>query len=147
MQPSLIPWTILPRQLRIVAAHRHVVQEDQRLGARAEAVVDRHRDQVDAHGRVPAGGEGQLELGADPVGRGDQHRVAIGARKQADLVVEPEKTGEPVLPVDHARRVRAPQERPDPRNRLLVGLEIHPGRAIVQRFVHEFALRMFETLL
>ena len=145
MHPSLIPWTIWPRQVRIVAAHRHVIQENQRLSARAETVVDRHGDQVDAHGRVPAGGEGQLELGADAVGRGHQHRVAIGARKQADLVVQPEKTGESVLPVDHARRIRAPQERPDPRNRLRVGLEIHPGRAIVQRFVHECAMRMFET--
>ena len=127
----------LARQLGIVAAHRHIIQKEQRLGARAETVVDRHRHQVDPHRRVPAGGKGQLELGADAVGRGDQHRVAIGPRKQADLVVQPEKPGKSVLPVDHPRRVSAPQVRPDPRNRIRIRLEIHPGRAIVQRFIHE----------
>ena len=103
MQPSLIPLTIWLVKSGIVAAHGDVIEEEQRLGAGTEAVVDGHGDQVDADGRVPAGGEGQLELGADAVGRGDQHRVAVGARQQADLVVEPEQPGEPVLPLDHPR--------------------------------------------
>src|SRR5205823_2194408 len=92
-------------QLGIVAVHGDVIEEEQGLGAGTETVVDRHGDQVDAYRRVPASGEGQLELRADTVGRGDQDRVAIGARKQADLVVESKQPGEPVLPFDDAGRV------------------------------------------
>ena len=109
MQPSLIPLTIAAGQFRVVAAHGDVIEEQQRLGTGAQAVVDGHGDQVDADGRMPAGGEGQLELGADPVGRGDQDRVAVGARQQADLVVEAKQPGEPVLPLEHARGERPAQ--------------------------------------
>ncbi len=48
---------------------RQIVEEEQRLGARAHQVVDHHRHKVEAHG-VPAVGQPRhLELGAHPVGR------------------------------------------------------------------------------
>ena len=54
-----------------------VVEEEQRLGALHQDVVDAHRDQVDADGVVPVEREGELELGADAVGAGDQDRLAV----------------------------------------------------------------------
>ena len=53
-----------------------VIEEEQRLGALDQNVVDAHRHQVDADRVVLAEREGQLELGADAVGAGDQHRLA-----------------------------------------------------------------------
>ena len=53
-----------------------VVEEEQRLGALADQVVDAHRHQVDADGVEPAGVDREPELGADAVGRGDEDRVA-----------------------------------------------------------------------
>src|SRR6185436_8627106 len=52
-----------------------VVEKEQRLGALRQQVVDAHCDEVDADGRVPAGIDGDLELGADAVIGGDQDRV------------------------------------------------------------------------
>ena len=61
-----------------------VVEEEQRLGAADDQVVDVHRDQVDAHGVVPAGQERELQLGADAVGAGDQHRLLVAAGEGAE---------------------------------------------------------------
>ena len=47
---------------------RDVVEEEQRLGALADDVVDAHRDEVDADGVEAAGGLGDERLGADAVG-------------------------------------------------------------------------------
>ena len=57
----------LGRQVGVVPAHRHVIQEQERLGTGAEAVVDGHRHQVNAHRGVPARGKGQLQLRPHPV--------------------------------------------------------------------------------
>ena len=58
-------------------AGREVVEEEERLGALHDQVVDAHRDEVDADRVVLAGVDRDLELGADAVGGGDQDRVAI----------------------------------------------------------------------
>ena len=58
-----------------------VVEEEQRLGALHEHVVDAHRDQVDADRVVAVELLGELELGADAVGARDQHRLAVLARQ------------------------------------------------------------------
>src|SRR5690606_28834993 len=58
-----------------------VVQEEQRLGALHQHIVDAHGDQVDADAVVPVQLLRQLELGADAVGAADQHRLAVLARQ------------------------------------------------------------------
>jgi hypothetical protein len=58
--------------LLVEPAHRHVVEEDQRLGALHHEVVHDHRHAVDADGVVAPELGGQLELGADAVGARDQ---------------------------------------------------------------------------
>ena len=61
--------------LGIELAAGEIVEEEQRLGALHHEIVDRHGDEVDADGVVAAGLDRDLELGADAVGGGDQHRI------------------------------------------------------------------------
>ncbi len=58
-----------------------VVEKEQRLGTLDQDVVDAHRDQVDADRVVLVHRECELELGADAVGPGDQHRFAVALRQ------------------------------------------------------------------
>ena len=53
----------------------NVVQEEQRLGARSQNVVDAHSDQVLAHCLVTVHDLGKHELGAHAVGTANQNRV------------------------------------------------------------------------
>ncbi len=50
-----------------------VVEEEERLGAAAENVVDAVIDQVDPDPAVAVGGDGDLDLGPHRVGAGGQH--------------------------------------------------------------------------
>ena len=54
---------------------------------------------------------GDLELGADAVGAGDQDGVAVVAGEQPAVVVEAEQAGEAAEAVEDARRVRALEQR------------------------------------
>ena len=126
----------LGREVGVVPAHGHVIQEQQRLGASAQAVVDGHGHQVDAHRGVPARGEGQLQLRPHAVRRGNQHGIAIGPRQEPDLVVEPEEPGKAVLPLHDARRVGPAHQGRQTGHRLLVGAQVHAGRSIVQGITH-----------
>ncbi len=63
------------RSLRVELSAGEIVEKEQRLGALHHDVVDRHRDEVDADAAMQAGVDGDLELGADAVGGGHQHRV------------------------------------------------------------------------
>ena len=56
-------------------ADGNVIQEEQRLGARSQNVVDAHGDQVLAHRLVAVHDLGEHELGAHAVGAADQDRV------------------------------------------------------------------------
>ena len=56
-------------------ADHQVVEEEERDGAAGRDVVDAHRDKVDADGAELAHGAGDLDLGADAVGAGDEHGV------------------------------------------------------------------------
>ncbi len=58
------------------AADREVVEEEERLGAVADDIVGTHRDQVPADPVEPVQAATELDLGADAVGRADQHRLA-----------------------------------------------------------------------
>ena len=61
-------------------ADGHVVEEGERLGPAADDVVGAHRHEVDAD-RVEAPERGgDRGLGPDPVGRGDQQRLAVTGR-------------------------------------------------------------------
>src|SRR3546814_1651548 len=51
-----------------------IIQEEQRLGALDHEVVDAHGDEVDAHRGVAAGLDRHHELGADPVGGGEDRK-------------------------------------------------------------------------
>ena len=61
--------------VRIELAGREIVEEEQRLGALHDDVVDAHGDEIDADRVVLAGIDGDLELGADAVIGGHQHRI------------------------------------------------------------------------
>ena len=74
-QPSAMPATIAAPCVRIELAGGEIVEEEQRLGALHDEVVDAHGDEVDADRVVDAGLDGDLELGADAVIGGDQDRV------------------------------------------------------------------------
>ena len=87
-QPSAMP-PITSRAVR----HRQpaggvVVEEEQGLGALHHQVVDAHRDEVDADRVVPADLDGELQLGADAVGGGDQDRVGEAGGLQVEQRAE-----------------------------------------------------------
>ena len=50
-----------------------VVEEEERLGAAAQDVVDAVVDEVDADAAMAAGGDRDLDLGADRIGARGQH--------------------------------------------------------------------------
>ena len=140
MQPSLMPLIRSRVSGRVVLGHGEVVEEQQRLAAGAEAIVDRHGDEVDADGVVLAHQRGDLELAADAVGAGDQHGVAVVAGEEAGVVVEAEEAGEAAEAVEDARRVRAAEEGRHAGQALLVDVEIQAGGTVGQfvrrRLVH-----------
>ena len=72
-QPSTMPRDHGLGDLDLQLAGGVVVQEEQRLGALHDDVVDAHGDQIDADRVVAAGVDREPQLGADPVGAGDQH--------------------------------------------------------------------------
>src|SRR5690606_22529761 len=83
-----------------------VGEEEQRFGALHQDVVHAHADQVDADGVVAAELLGQLELDADAVGAGDQHRFAVHAGQV-------EQRAEPARAAHHFRAEAAPDQRHD----------------------------------
>ena len=71
-----------------------VVEEEQRLGALHDDVVGAHRDQVDADRVVAAGLDRQAQLGADAVGAGDQHRLAVAVQRNLEQRAESAEAAE-----------------------------------------------------
>ena len=104
-----------------------VVEEEQRLGALGEYVVDAHRHEIDAYRVVAPDLQRELQLGAHPVGARDQHRLAVIAR---DLEQRPETpdAGE------HAFAQRFPGERLDVFDEFVPGVEVHAGVAVGESF-------------
>ena len=86
--------------VRVDLARGDVVEHEERLGPDADQVVDAHGHQVDADGVVAAGGPGHHQLGAHPVGGGDQHGVRCSG---------PMSSGnwppKPPMPGHHRRRM------------------------------------------
>ena len=75
-----------------------VVEEEQRLGALHDDVVHAHRDQVDADRVVAAGLDRQPQLGADAVGAGDQHRLAVAVERNLEQRAEAAEAAEHLGP-------------------------------------------------
>jgi hypothetical protein len=75
-QPRAMPFDHGGRGIHVEPAAGEVIEEEQRFGALHQDVIDAHRHQVLADGVVAVPLEGQLELGADAVGAGHQHRLA-----------------------------------------------------------------------
>ena len=76
------------RRFRIELAAGKIVEEEQRFRALHHEVVDRHRHQVDADAAMQAGLDGDLDLGADAVGRRHQHRVLETRRLEVEQAAE-----------------------------------------------------------
>ncbi len=74
-QPSAMPPTIDAPSSGIELAGGEVVEEEQRLGALHDDVVDAHGDQVDADRIELPGFDGDLELRTDAVIGGHENRV------------------------------------------------------------------------
>ncbi|GAB4391917.1 MAG: hypothetical protein Tsb0032_05560 [Kiloniellaceae bacterium] len=56
-------------------------------------VVHAHRHEVDAHGVVYPGGDGDLQLGADTVVGGDQQRVVVAGGLEVEEAAEAAEPG------------------------------------------------------
>src|SRR4029078_7838926 len=65
-----------------------IVEEEERFGALYDEVIDRHRDTIDADRVVDVGFNRDLDLGADAIGGGDQHR--IGEARTLEVEKSPE---------------------------------------------------------
>ncbi len=117
MQPPRYPLDDLLQSGRVVVRHGHVVEEEQRLGAAAERVVDAHRHQVDADRVVHAGQLSHLQLRAHAVGAGNQHRLLILAGEQGVGKIELEQPGESAVVGNHPRAVGAMQQLGQPGHR------------------------------
>src|SRR5262249_7489233 len=107
--------------LDVEPAAREVVEEEQRLGALHDEVVDAHGDEVDADGVVPAGGDGELELGADAVGGGDQDRVTVARSLGVEEGAEAAEAG------GRAAAGRGARQRLDRLDQRVAGVDVDAG--------------------
>src|SRR5579859_2347439 len=71
------PLNQLAKNARFEFSGADVIQEKQRLRAQHRDVIDAVVHEVLANGIVPAYGEGDLQLGADAVGTGNEDRLTI----------------------------------------------------------------------
>ena len=76
------------------SAGREVVEEEQRLGALHQDVVDAVIDEVAADRVVASREERDLQLRADAVGARDEHRLANCARLEPEQAAERTDVGE-----------------------------------------------------
>ena len=89
-----------------------IIEEEQRLGALDDQIVDAHRDQIDADAVVPATVDRELQLGADAVVRRDQQRIGEPRRLQIEEPAEPAQIG---IRARAPRRFRQRADRADQR--------------------------------
>ena len=118
-----------------------VVEEEQWLGTLHHEVVDRHGDEVDADGVVPAGLDRDFQLGSDPVGRRHQHRIG----ETGALEVE-----QPAKAADLGVRARArsgAHQRLDQLHHAVAGIDVDTGLGIGEAFVRHGIPRLCGRLL
>ena len=117
---------------RIDATETEVVEKEERLRTLDDQVVDVHRDTVDPDGVENAAVRGELDLGADTVGAGDQNGIAIISFEERLVVIETEHAGEgSVLPHD-PRVVGATECRLDEIDDRISGFDVDSGSGIGQ---------------
>ena len=110
--------------LDVELAGGEIVEEEQRLGALDDQVVDAHGDEGGADVVMAAGGDGDLQLGADPVGRGDQQGIAVAELSQVEERAEAAEAGGAAAP-----RGR-PGERLDRLDQRVAGVDVDTGLSV-----------------
>ena len=125
-QPAAMPSITRAAASTVEPAGGEVVEEEQRLGALADQVVDAHRHEVDADGVEPAGVDREPELGADPVGRGDEDRVGVARG------LEVEERAEAAEPRHHPGPRGARRGRLDPLDERVAGVDVDAGLGVGQ---------------
>ena len=103
---------------------REIIQKEQWLGALHHDVVHAHGHQIDAHGVVPAGVDGEAQLRADAIRAGDQHGLAVAVEGYFHEGAESADSAE-----DLATH-RAPHVRLDALDQLFARVDIDAGRAV-----------------
>ena len=108
-----------------------VVEEEQRLGARHQHVVDAHADQVLAQALYAAAVDAQAQLGADAVGTRHQHRLLVLLR-QTDQRAETADTA------DHLRPLRGLDDLLDVVDQRVTGIDVDAGIPVAEAaaFLH-----------
>ena len=117
----------------MVLAAGDVVQEEHGGGAAAHDVVDTHSHAVDAHGVVLVHQEGQLQLGANAVGAGDQHRLFHAGQ------IGGEHTAEAAQSAHDAGDIGGLHHGLDALDRLISGGDVHAGGGV------RLGVRVFHT--
>ena len=105
--------------VKLQLAGGEIVQEEQRLGPLADQVVDAHGDEVDADRVHMAGVDGDAQLGAHPVGRGDKDRVGVARG------LEVEKRAKTAEAAHGAGAVGGLGRRLDPVDKRVAGVDVH----------------------
>ena len=118
-----------------------VIEEEQRLGALDDQVVDAHGDEIDAHRVVPATVDRQLQLGADTIIARHQQRILVSRRFRIEETAETTdfavRTGAHRRLHQRADRLDQSIARLDRDTRLFIGV----GGVVLARFVtHVFRL-------
>jgi hypothetical protein len=125
-QPFAMPADDGDGRVDVELSGGEVIEEEQRLGALDEDVVDAHADQVDADRVVAAELLGKLELRAHAVGAGDQYRFTV-------LVGQVEQGAESAEPAHHLRPETAPHQRLDALDDGVARIDVDTGIAVSHR--------------
>ena len=92
-QPSAIAGDDALGDVALELAGREIVEEEQRLGALHDQIVDAHRDEIDADPVVAIAVDRELELGADAVVGRDQQRIVEARRLEIEEAAEAAQLG------------------------------------------------------
>ena len=111
----------LYRFLRREFARRQIVEEEEGLGALNNDIVDAHRHQIDADRIVLVHHEGDLELGADTIGRRDQSRLLVLSS------VQREETAKAAEVAHDLRTIGRLDQRFDHLHKAVTGININAG--------------------
>ncbi len=114
------------RLRHVEPAGREIIEEQERLGALHDEVVDAHRHEIDAHRVVAPRLDRDLELGADAVGGDDEDGIAVARRLQIEERAEAAQSGVGAGP---RRRLRQRLQRRDER---VARVDVDAGSAIAQ---------------